>query len=84
MTDDLDKRIDGRIEKSAKTFSFTSRKLADTPTDDLAVVPRKYITRNGTVRPTTLITGEQFFDTSLGHPIWYDGTNWVDAVASIV
>ena len=36
-------------------------------------------------RPTTgLYLGRQYFDTTLGYPIWYDGTNWVDATGSTV
>ncbi len=35
-------------------------------------------------RPGSPVTGERFFDTTLGHPIWYDGTNWVDATGATV
>ena len=36
-------------------------------------------------RPTTdLQVGDYYFDTTLGHPIWYDGTNWVNATGSTV
>ncbi len=36
-------------------------------------------------RPTSLATnGTMYFDTTLGIPIWYDGTNWVDATGTIV
>ena len=28
--------------------------------------------------------GQYFFDTTLGIPIWYDGTNWVDATGATV
>ena len=35
---------------------------------------------SGSTRPTkALYVGRPFFDTNLGKPIWYDGTNWVDA-----
>lgn len=31
-------------------------------------------------RPTSrLWIGRQYFDTTLGYPVWYDGTQWVDA-----
>jgi len=30
-------------------------------------------------RPVTPVTGQSFFDTTLGKPIWFDGTNWIDA-----
>jgi len=35
-------------------------------------------------RPSNPSKGEQFFDTDLGKPIWYDGTNWVDATGATV
>ena len=35
-------------------------------------------------RPTTHPTGMMVFDTTLGIPIWYDGTNWVDATGTQV
>lgn len=36
-------------------------------------------------RPTALIyTGYPYFDTTLGKPIWYNGTGWVDATGASV
>jgi hypothetical protein len=36
-------------------------------------------------RPATfLVIGQQYFDTTLGYPIWYDGTDWVDATGTVV
>ena len=35
-------------------------------------------------RPVGPVTGQRYFDTTLGIPIWYDGTNWVDATGSSV
>lgn len=36
-------------------------------------------------RPATdLQIGQQYFDTTLGIPIWWDGTNWVDATGTTV
>lgn len=36
-------------------------------------------------RPTTLLQiGQFYFDTTLGYPIWYDGTDWVDAAGTVV
>lgn len=31
-----------------------------------------------------LVIGQMFFDTTLGQPIWYDGTDWVDATGTSV
>lgn len=45
------------------------------------------VTQSGTTaqRPTkNLFVGRQYFDTTLGHVIHYDGTNWVDATGSTV
>ena len=33
---------------------------------------------------TSLLVGQFYFDTDLGIPIWYDGTNWVDATGATV
>ena len=69
-----------------KAMSFTSRKLADIPTDDLQVVNRKYVNLSGTTanRPTTSILGQQYFDTTLGKPIFNNGTTWVDGTSSVI
>ena len=41
---------------------------------------------NGTTgnRPTSPATGEFYFDTTLGIPIWYDSSNWVNASGTVV
>lgn len=39
---------------------------------------------SGNSRPNSPKTGQRFFDTSLGQPIWYDGSKWVDAQGSQV
>ena len=33
-------------------------------------------------RPTTPNIGDPYFDTTLGIPLWYNGTNWVDATGA--
>jgi len=36
-------------------------------------------------RPTTnLVVGDYYFDTTLNLPIWYDGTDWIDAAGNVV
>jgi len=36
-------------------------------------------------RPTqNLQVGQFYFDTTLGYPIWYDGSDWVDATGTVV
>ena len=38
------------------------------------------------LRPVGVITGTQYFDTTLGQPVWYlaGGTNWVNAAGAHV
>jgi hypothetical protein len=37
------------------------------------------------LRPSTgLLVGQFYFDTSLGIPIWWNGSNWVDATGTVV
>jgi hypothetical protein len=31
-----------------------------------------------------LQVGQFYFDTTLGYPIWYDGTDWVDSSGTVV
>lgn len=33
-------------------------------------------------RPGSPVTGQMFFDTTLGQPVWYDGAGWVDATGT--
>jgi hypothetical protein len=36
-------------------------------------------------RPTErLQIGQYYFDTTLGRPIWYNGTNWINAAGTVV
>lgn len=66
---------------------FTTRKLTDTPTDDLMVVNRKYVNLNGTTaqRPVSSIIGQQYFDTTLGYPIYRNQNyHWCNSVGSVV
>jgi len=37
------------------------------------------------LRPTTsLLVGQFYFDTSINRPIWWDGTNWINAAGTVV
>lgn len=88
----LNKKIDERIAKLLpeilKSSSFTDRKLTDTPLDKNQVVPRGYITNNGTVRPTASVIGQPFLDMNLasgrGKPIQWNGIGWIDATGTYV
>lgn len=39
---------------------------------------------NTASRPTNVKSGAMYFDTTLGIPIWYDGTNWINASGTSV
>lgn len=77
----IDQRIAQKVPEYLKAGAFTDRKLTDTPTDNLQVVNRKFVTANGltATRPTNPTTGQFYFDTDLGYPIWWFNGNWVDA-----
>jgi hypothetical protein len=34
--------------------------------------------------PIKLRTGQFYFDTTLGLPIWWDGSDWIDAAGNVV
>lgn len=79
---ELDEKIDARVKS---VFSFTARKLTDTPIDDLMFVNRKYVNLNGTTanRPVASVTGQRYFDTTIGRPVYWNGSTFVDGAGSI-
>lgn len=85
-------KIDDRIRKIVpeilKGSAFTSRKLTDTPTDKNSVVPRGYVTNNGTVanRPLSSVAslGQPYLATDTGIPMTKVAGGWANGVGSIV
>ena len=51
---------------------------------DTIIVDVKNSVCTTTTRPTLVSIGFQTFDTTLGKPIWYNGSNWVDATGVTV
>ena len=84
----LSQMIDERIKEFLRGGAFTTRKIGDTPTDALALVPRKYLTNNGAVadRPNSSVAtvGQPYLATDTGIPMVYTATGWVNGVGSIV
>lgn len=80
------KEISDKEFKEKLQTSFTARKLTDTPTDNLSMVNRRFVTLNGVSasRPTGSILGQSYFDTTIGLPVWWNGTNWQDAAGNAV
>jgi len=70
-----------RIGTSSTVYvEYESGKLSLVGTNAQFVIP-PYATVS---RPAGPVTGSHVFDTTLGKPIWYDGTNWVDATGTTV
>ena len=92
MDEEFKNQIDLRIKKLVpeilKGSAFTDRKLTDTPTDKNSVVPKGYVTNNGTVanRPVSSVAtvGQPYFATDTKIPMTYDTTGWVNGVGSVV
>lgn len=86
----FDEKVIKIVSNYLKSSAFTDRKLTDTPTDANSVVPRKYVTLNGTSanRPTSSVVGQDYFDTSLasgrGKKITWNGTGFVDGSGAYV
>lgn len=77
------------VKQYSKSSAFVERKLTDVPTDDLAVVNRKYVTANGTfaTRPPGAVVGQTYFASDLatnGLQSFFNGTNWVSATGSVL
>lgn len=76
--------IEKLIDEKFKGFQ---KRVGDTPTDDLQLTPRKYVNMYGSVvgRPVSSVVGQQYFDTSIGRPIFKRGDGaWVDGAGSVV
>lgn len=80
-------KVIGIVSDYQQSSAFIQRKLTDTPTDDLMVVNRRFVTGNGTSRPPAPVVGQFFLDTNLtanGKAIWYGPNGWVDATGTLV
>lgn len=92
MNDQIDDKMKREILKIVqdylKSSAFTDRKLTDTPTDAFQVVPRKYVTNNGTVanRPLSSVAtvGQPYLATDTSIPMTYTLAGWVNGAGSIV
>lgn len=86
--EEIKKQIENIVKEYIKSRSFTDRKITDTPTDDLSVVNRKYVTLSGaiTARPVSSVAtvGQRYFDTTNNVPIWYTTAGWRNSVGSII
>ena len=76
------------VKQYLASEGFTNRKVTDTPTDNLSVVNRKFVTLNGTLanRPTSSVAviGQSYFPTDTNIPMTYSAGGWRNGVGSIV
>lgn len=92
MTDEEQKMVQSMIEKAIKSaMGFSTRKLGDTPTDNLQLVPRKYVNLATPVaqRPASVFSANQtrmFFNMTSGIPNFFNPNSsvWVSATGSVV
>lgn len=68
--------------KDAETYIYARRKVQGSSTWKDWEVIGGFKSGATTSRPASARTGQVFFDTTLGKPIWYDGSNWVDATGT--
>ena len=89
----LNKLIEDKIKEMVPEIlrtSFSVKKITDTPTDDLQVVPRKYVNMNGSVvsRPNSSVAtmGQFYFAIDTGIPMRYNRSSsvWVNGSGSTV
>lgn len=89
LTEDLKKTIREVVRIELSSNLFTARKVTDTPTDDLQVVPRKYVNLYGTTanRPSSSVVSnaQKYFDTTIGRPVYFNPNSsvWTDGAGSI-
>lgn len=90
MKKQVDLRIKKLVPEILKGTAFTDRKLTDTPTDNLSVVPRKYVNLNGVLasRPTSSVAvmGQFYYATDTSIPMRYNAFSsvWTNGVGSVV
>ena len=76
----LDTDLDiGEIAINANDVRIYTKKVDGTVVDVTA--PRIGTTVE---RPVPAYVGEKFYDTDLGIPVWYNGTEWTNAIGETV
>lgn len=84
------KEIKKMIESAVKhAVEFKTKKRGDTPTDDLQLVPRKYVNVNGSVkgRPSGSVAqiGQHYFASDTNQFMTFTAQKtWVNGAGSIV
>lgn len=74
-------------KKAGSDYEWTRRAISSTAWSEwIKTSPLRRINTTAERNQSTYIkeTGDEVFDTTLGKPIWYNGTNWVDAAGNTV
>jgi hypothetical protein len=90
----FNRAVDERVKKILPVIlrgnAFVEKKVTDTPTDNLQVVPRKYVNLNGTLanRPKSSVAtmGQFYYATDTSIPMRYNAFSsvWTNGVGSTV
>lgn len=85
MEEQIRQIVDREIRKYLSTTGFVGKKITDLPTEGFSIVSRNYVNLNGTSsnRPIVSVLGQRYFDTTIGKPIYWSGTSWVDGSGSV-
>ena len=87
-TEEVKKVVEEEIFKFTKLTGLTTHKIADTPTDELSIVNRRFVTLNGSVvsrvSSSVATVGRFYLDTQSNIPMWKVSAGWVNGVGSIV
>ena len=69
------------VKEWLSSEAFAHKIVGDTPLEGNQLVPRKFVTANGITasRPPNPVTGQFYYDTQIGKPIWWNGSVWKDA-----
>jgi hypothetical protein len=79
--------IRGKVTIDAREVDVSSVKIVNvangTSANDAVNLSQLNSNGNTVSRPISPLAGQQYFDTTINKPIWYNGTNWVDATGTI-
>lgn len=88
-TSDLNKPISTATQVALDDLTVATQDNA-TSLDDLTVYAQdirtdldQFVAPSGSTRPASPVVGQIFFDTSLGKPVFYNGSAWVDATGTV-
>jgi len=77
--------FDESIDKSIELSNKPAKKWFQWMQAAFRTLKKDHGTGTTAQRPVNIIdVGHQYFDTTLGHMVWYDGSGWVDGSGNSV